>query len=610
MAYLVMLETASNQSFIFATNRQREQVGASELIARCTVQWVLDALPSGSHPLAGMSSVDSGELAEQLHDETKNPPLTDDSQVELLSVSSGKSLLLCGRQDVARTIIAEVTGRALREAPGLTVRGVTVAYGPSSPAAGSVMQAVEVAHRTMGSVRAAVPPESARFPQDPLTAVCADSGLPALRFARPLGGKTPIPRSASSVVKEQVAREGYRRIRQALSSAVDAGHLHIPEFAEQRDEVRRPAVLHADGNSIGALFQLLAPVSEALAAEDGEDASVGFTRRVRLLSAGLDEATRLAMLDALAGAAAVRHAPVTMLPLILGGDDVTAVVDGPAAWDVATGFLRAFEQHTGDPDGPLAELLADLGRVSLSDPEQQRQAAQASTGLTASAGFVIVPRTYPFHAAYELAESATRSAKQAKTRALTVSGRPLSAVDFHVHYDQTGDDLTLLRSRRRGGEGTDAVLLAGGPYLLVDGHDLPEQPGNAGGWDALDITRRNLARITGWREVLAPATRRQRDDGEGDEGADTPQLSRTTIRRLRAALVQGASAWQAERAFLRPEQRSELEAFEADPALGELVVPVGAATAHGGHGADGTAQKMSILLDVLELVGAETVGDE
>ena len=104
-SYLVMLQTNSNQPFIFSSPRLREQIGASFEITLLS-KWVKDK-------------------AEELLD-TKSLPSS-----FWVSDSSGKVIVRFTEadgdpKDLAKRLIREVTLRALTDAPGLDVTGVFV----------------------------------------------------------------------------------------------------------------------------------------------------------------------------------------------------------------------------------------------------------------------------------------------------------------------------------------------------------------------------------------------------------------------------------------------------------------------------------------------------
>jgi len=104
-SYLVMLQTNSNQPFIFSSPRLREQIGASFEITLLS-KWVKDK-------------------AEELLD-TKTLPssfwVSDSSGKVIIRFTDGQG----DPEKLAKRLIREVTLRALTDAPGLDVTGVFV----------------------------------------------------------------------------------------------------------------------------------------------------------------------------------------------------------------------------------------------------------------------------------------------------------------------------------------------------------------------------------------------------------------------------------------------------------------------------------------------------
>src|SRR3990167_3771164 len=104
--YLVLFETSGNQAYIYATNKLRENIGASELTYRAGTQWVLEA--------AGFKNVPTDDPAGFREWLTKQ---SNTNLVEIILCTSGKSLLLVSDEIEAKKIVAEVTSRAICEAP-------------------------------------------------------------------------------------------------------------------------------------------------------------------------------------------------------------------------------------------------------------------------------------------------------------------------------------------------------------------------------------------------------------------------------------------------------------------------------------------------------------
>ena len=113
-----------------------------------------------------------------------------------------------------------------------------------------------------------------------------------------------------------------------------------------------------------------------------------------------------------------RYTAIPVVPVILGGDDVTVITSGDYALPFAAAYLRYYEEATGND--PILRYLTP--------PEGQ------DTGpMTAAAGVAIVKRNFPFHIAYELAEKLVERAKKVGKTACP----PCSTLDYHVLFDTT-----------------------------------------------------------------------------------------------------------------------------------------------------------------------------
>jgi len=170
------------------------------------------------------------------------------------------------------------------------------------------------------------------------------------------------------------------------------------------DERRYVAYLVADGNGMGRVFEQcpspdkLRELSRAL----GD-----------VLRASLAEPTRQLM-------ARARPYEVPVLPLILGGDDVFALLPAPCALDFARSFCLQYEERMG-------AKLRELGLCAQP---------------TMAAAVVICKASYPYALAHQHGERLLRHAKRlSKTVA---AEHPQAAPHSMVHFD------TVLGSRIAG----------------------------------------------------------------------------------------------------------------------------------------------------------------
>ena len=405
-----MVETGGNQAYIFGSNRLRENLGASELVRQVCTDWVDDAISGVDH-------------------------------AQKIVATSGRAIVFFPDEESARRFVFEVTRRALSNAPGLAVGGAVVAW-----AAGDRFPEVVGDLSARCEAAAAANPPALRFLGAPILATCDSTGLPAEAMVASVGGKIR-PLSAVASAKRRVALAAEQRLQDVFR----LDRLGIAEMEEgvrgesRGDATPRLAIVHADGNRIGQAFITLAGEST-----DDPDTQM---RAYEALSAGLDDATAGAVLDAIAAVRSDGDGDDTwtlLVPLVVAGDDLTFLCDARLALDLTVTLLRSFEKLT---TRVLAEICETFGRQDL--PER----------FSMGAGIALVKPHYPFHLSYTLAEDLATGAKAA---ARAAAGSDLSgmASTLDVHLVSDGATMTVdsIRARRSSIDGT--ISLRGGPYVV------------------------------------------------------------------------------------------------------------------------------------------------
>ena len=535
-SYLVMLQTNSNQPFIFSSPRLREQIGASFEITLLS-RWV-------------------SEVAQDLV--SKNRPGKNKRRTNFwVSNSSGKVIVRFTRKEgepgnLAKNLITQVTRRALTDAPGLDVTGVFIetSSGPVDPAD------LERLDCEFSEYSLSRPTAAARFPQFPFLERGSESALPAspklsedncremrhyaretlnvplltnddTNFSPPTQTDQDAQDSLSlpSRLKRAWSRSARRlQLQEVVSRWSPAAPDTWPKEIERLNEdpfqlegafqdlpqaansqgmlasLSSVGVIHIDGNGVGAIMRDLGEAFKKTNNTLDKLAKAPYLRKPnpcgkkppRVRSYGrkpprfqwfvmevnyrLDGVVKEAVARSWADVECLANDDdidlVPVVPVLVGGDDVTVYTDGRYAIPFAEAYIRHYEELT--KKDALLSVLATVAGAPKKGP------------LTASAGVAIVGRNFPFHIAYDLAEELVSRGKKLGKKKREV---PCSTIDFHVLRDATvlDPDETLDEYEGRTQR----------PFLV--GHYAPERIGDA---PTTSSTAGSLQTQDQWKRIL------------------------------------------------------------------------------------------------------------
>lgn len=638
---LVMLQTNSNQPFIFSSPRLREQIGASFEITLLS-RWVKEA--AFDMKLPSMSTSEKG---------IKVLPAT-----FWVSDSSGKVIVRFTKSDgnpesLAKQLIREVTLRALTEAPGLDVTGVFI------PAAPGALEAkdLEKLDRAFSEYSLNRRPAAARFPQFPFLERGSESALPASprlseddcremrRYARetlkvpllPDGDTNFSPPtqtdqdaqdslSLPSRIKRAWSRSARRLQLQEVVSRwspdnpdtwpkkierlnedpfqLEGAFQDLPQAANSQGmlaSLSSVGVIHIDGNGVGAIMRDLGEAfntvegnlsnlkpaaywrEEDPCTPDENNIFQWFIMEVNYRLDGIVKeavARSWADVEYLANDDNIDLVPV--VPVLVGGDDVTVYTDGRYAIPFAEAYVRHYAKLTKDDD--LLSVLAIVAGGKKPDaPERdcfkiEDYIIQEPGPLTASAGVAIVGRNFPFHIAYNLAEELVSRGKKLGKKPGTV---PCSTIDFHVLRDATvlDPDDTLDEYKGR----------VQRPFLV--GHYAPERIGEAATASASGEAPQSQDQ---WKRVLqAVAIFNGKDPDSPDKALGDP-FPRARANRIVKSLAEG----KAEKAATEWD-----DALQNAPSAGLLAKQLRLLPPHSSSSdeADETLGRIKWLLDLIDL---------
>jgi hypothetical protein len=402
---LVIADTAQIQQYAFGSNRLRENIAGSHLVAQATGRWFLDTVCD----VASKHNIQNHALTDAWIDDGL------DAMV-LYSGGGNAVVLFRASDDHAGKFIRALSRKVLTQAPGLQL----VLHRHTFDPAASLAQALDTAMKELARVK------RARTPSAPLlglgvTRKCASTELPAVTWAKqPDGDLSPV--SAEIAGKLSCVRPRSPAADDRLAELVPPPE--GCEYPAEFDDLGRTAgefsylgVVHPDGDGMGSRFQAVGK------AHPNPSQNRDFVVALRALSVAVQKASLAALNDTVAVLPRKPGQPLPFRPIVFGGDDVVFVCDGRLALALALRYLGRFEYHAANlPDGK--------GKA------------------TASAGVAIVKIHYPFARAYALAVDLCCSAKslrrEIRRQRLEWQG---SCIDWHFAHSGLTGNIDVIRDR-------------------------------------------------------------------------------------------------------------------------------------------------------------------
>ena len=532
-SYLVMLQTNSNQPFILSSPRLREQIGASfeiTLLSHWVEEETKELLRLKELPSSFWVSDSSGKVIIRFRDTDGDP------------------------KELAKRLIREVTLRALTDAPGLDVTGVFIeaSSGPVDPAdlkrldrefseyslnrrpAAARFPQFPFLERGSESALPASPKlseddcsEMRRYAREtlnvPLLTGEDTNFSPPTQTVQDAKESLSLPsrvkRALATTSRERQVKDAQNRLKKLGKSLEQEPQLDPTKLAaafqdgeeseDAKDMLSSVGVVHIDGNGVGAIMRDLKHAHDAVKkiAIKRPDMTIvseidDFQSFIMSVNKRLDDVVKDAIalswydVQELTPKDAQEPTPKTVVPIVpvlVGGDDVTVYTDGRYAIPFAEAYIHHYEELTKDDD--LLSVLAIVAGGKKADaPERDHfeiddYIIQEPGSLTASAGVAIVGRNFPFHIAYDLAEGLVSRGKKLGKKKDTV---PCSTIDFHVLRDATvldpDDTLDEYKGRTQR------------PFLI--GHYAPDRIGDATTTSSEETPTAELQPSLSWARIL------------------------------------------------------------------------------------------------------------
>lgn len=407
--YGVLLNTMSIQNYIFATNRLKENLGASHLVKNIYEEPLKNTIKN-------LFPETSDDFFDKWKNEPENMPVIDgNAPFEIGYIGGGNALLFFKQQSAAEEFIRNWSTRLLVESPGLIPATAVEKITLSGAMDETFSEIMKKLNRSLAVNKNRNIPQTI-LPRHGITAECAHTGYSMEVWCDDLPQEERKYISSLSHAKLKAAKKAQEEMKIFLTELGFNDRYtftdELEKLGQQRHEESYIAIVHIDGNEMSQRFRKQKTLygnrmlSKTLA-KATIDSFKDLLNKIVSEFDKIEKEFNISKKD--------NKSILPIRPIIIGGDDITFVSAGKLGIYLAKIFLEFFNKKNVYDNEPL----------------------------TACAGVAITKTKYPFYRGYKLSDELLSSAKHA--RKMNKSNG--SWLDFHLLKGSISGSLETLRQK-------------------------------------------------------------------------------------------------------------------------------------------------------------------
>jgi len=396
MSYDLFVDLRAIQNYIFSSNKLKDNIGASYIVSTL------------------LNKVEGKDLCKNSSGDIKSDSGSENNEEEKGFCGGGNLYLQCKTEDEAKNIVRNLSKRIFEKAPGLSFNAVILKAEEEkdfSYRMQRLYQKMAEEKRTHHQITT--------LPSYGINAQCSAGPLSAQYLDNSEGSRKYI--SEVVQVKRIAAKRAESEFKDKYKEALGDDFEPTDEFLKispLKGEDSHIAVVHIDGNGIGAIFSTLKTLSDyqEFSNKLNNDMQQALRETIKILEDKIRKGEWDYNYKTVNEQNVLKYI-LPLRPIYIGGDDITFVCEGRLGIELSCIFIEEVQK------------LLNRDDVSF------------------CAGVAIAKTNFPFFQIYKAADALCRSAKNKRLQDIKeeVAKKSDSYIDFHMINSSVYSNLEKVR---------------------------------------------------------------------------------------------------------------------------------------------------------------------